>query len=251
MSDRLPPAHRYVSRFGFQGRRPAHVERSRVGGVVSVAGHVGTFWPFTSASPSGIKPLRATPNAVTAGDLHEYVDLLDPLIESLDRDIHDNVVTGTPAELEGQATVLEYEAKKIEVAEPAYAAELRDRAAAKRALAKKTSTPKNVDDQKKFDDEWSVFYGRWVKEAATIRDISFLTTGGDWTQLQSYDVQYQSLRKAFEAFGYKASMRLPPAAPDGFPWTTALYIAGGVVIVGALAYVVSVARPFIPLPTSR
>ena len=197
-----------------------------------------------------IKPLRPTPNIVTAGDLHDYTDLLDPLIQSLDRDVKQNVATGDPDELVAQATVLEYEAKKIDAALPAYASELRDRAAAKRELAAKgaaaTSKPfAPLADQKAFNERWAAFLPRWNKEAAEVRAILVLTSGGDWTKLQAYDVEYQDLYNQYRALGFTPTMKPPPPPPDtpslSIP-TWLPILAGGVIVIIGLSYISPIIR---------
>lgn len=202
---------------------------------------------------TAIKPLRPTPNLITAGDLHDYVDLLDPLIQSLNIDVQRNVVTGNPDELNAQATLLDFEASKLEGTEPAYASELRDRAAAKRALAARgtaaTSKPyAPLDTQMKFAEQWAAYMPRWNKEAADVRGILVLTSGGDWTKLQAYDVEYQDLWNQFTALGFKPTMKPPPPPPDTpplFPWWLP-YVAGGVLVAIGLSYVVPIVRAALP-----
>lgn len=185
------------------------------------------------------KPLRPTPNIITADNLNEYVDLLSPLIDSLNEDVHSYIPTGSSEQLLAEAKVLDYEASKLEGVEPAYAAELRARAEAKRELAKKASpSPAKIAENKGFIAEWEAYYKRWLKTYYVMREklkeIPFaLTKGSDWTTMQGYDLEYQELSNRYEKMGFQLTMKIPPAAPDipgsNIPWG---WIAAGVVVIG-------------------
>ena|SRR5258706_1730178 len=200
--------------------------------------------PPTRVGATGPKPLRPTPNIITGGDLREYRDLLVPLINSLDSDVERNLATGNADELRKQAKVLEtfplpiYPDGTTDTA--AYIARLRAKAD---AIDRKKLSSEQIATEAAFTKEWNDFYARWRLELEDVNGVInqfpvSMTSGGDWTKLQGYDVEYQTLAKRYTDLGYTLSDSVPPSAPDipgsSIPWGWIIF--GVVLIGGALVF---------------
>lgn len=206
------------------------------------AGAVGAI-TLPGSKAKDPKPLRPTPNVITATNLNEYVDLIEPLIDSLNEDVHSYIPTGDSAKLLAEAAAYDLVAEKLEgVGE--FSGEYRARAEAKRKLAKAATPPADqLERNLAFVAEWDAFYKRWTHNAevmrAKMKEIPFaLTTGADWTTMQGYDLEYQRLSTRYEAMGFPLTMRIPPNAPDIpnlIPWWLP-YLAGAAIVTVALVY---------------
>jgi hypothetical protein len=168
---------------------------------------------------TALKPLRPTPNIITAGDLRDYANLLSPLIDSLNDDVQRDASGLSASDSEKVAKGLDDKADGYADGTSLgefMAAELRKEAKKIResAAAQSKLTPAQLADRAAFKIEWDSFYARWLPVAAKYKAVSWLTSGGDWTTLQGYDLEYQTLRAKYEGLGLKATMGVPPSAPD-------------------------------------
>jgi hypothetical protein len=152
------------------------------------------------------KPLKATPNIITPGDLDSYIALLDPLIESLEKD-KQQIVFEDPAVLEAEADLL-----TAPVVAPVRAS-LLERAKKLRELMK-TKNGEQIEAEQKWGNDWHAFYAQWQADKKALGGAIFLTSGGDWSRLQGDDLNYQKLRARFESIGGTPSRSIPETEPD-------------------------------------
>jgi hypothetical protein len=200
----------YVPAF-VPARTPA---RTSVGVSVDVGPKAAPTDGFTPIAEKG-----GTGLVTTEADVERYIGLLEPLLESLDRDVRRYLVWNDPK-------VLAAAAKSFAKTWPDKAAELQ--ADADELAARAAPRPaEQVKREIAFSADWRKFFEKWPYDKSE-KGCTFQACR--WDRIEGDDLQYQAFHRDFEGFGYTATRKVPPhKGPSATPWG---WIAFGVILLG-------------------